>query len=275
MGTPLVLGDRVLVTTTTTGTGSYSFTTAVTGYLTPVLAGMSSGVRVPYVVLDSLTAPTAFEVGEGVYTAGSPATLSRATIRRNTSGGTSAINWGAGTKYIAIGPTAANIPLYDTDGYLIAATPPNGTNSTVVPTTAHLVANYAPLASPALTGAPTAPTAAFGTNTTQLATMAALQSALLGGPVRAWCCFSAAGTIVASYNVASITKNGTGDYTFTFTSALPSANFLADGAGSGANIAVQNVVSHGTGSVTLRWANTTNGTATDPTSNARMMVVGG
>jgi hypothetical protein len=36
----------------------------------------------------------------------------------------------------------------------------------------------APLASPALTGVPTAPTAPDGTNTTQLATMAALQSAL-------------------------------------------------------------------------------------------------
>lgn len=36
------------------------------------------------------------------------------------------------------------------------------------------VAGYAPLASPALTGVPTAPTAALGTNTTQLATMAAL-----------------------------------------------------------------------------------------------------
>jgi hypothetical protein len=35
----------------------------------------------------------------------------------------------------------------------------------------------APLASPALTGVPTAPTAAVGTNTTQLATMAALQAA--------------------------------------------------------------------------------------------------
>jgi len=275
MGTPLVLGDRILLTTTTTGTGAYAIAAAVTGYLTPALAGLSSGTRLPYVAVDSLTAPTAFEVGEGLYTAGAPATLSRAMIRRNTAGGTSAINWGAGTKYLAIGPTAANIPLYDTDGYLIAATPPGGTNSTVVPTTAHLVSNYAPLASPALTGAPTAPTAAFGTNTTQLATMAALQAALLGGPVRAWCSFSAAGAIVASYNIAAITKNGTGDFTFTFATALPSAHYLADGAASGANIAVQNVVSHGTTSVTLRWANTMTGTATDPTSNARMVVLGG
>lgn len=38
----------------------------------------------------------------------------------------------------------------------------------------------APLASPALTGTPTAPTAAIGTNTTQIATMAALQARILG-----------------------------------------------------------------------------------------------
>lgn len=42
------------------------------------------------------------------------------------------------------------------------------------------LASYAPLASPALTGTPTAPTAAAGTNNTQIATMAALATALAG-----------------------------------------------------------------------------------------------
>lgn len=41
-------------------------------------------------------------------------------------------------------------------------------------------AAYAPLASPALTGTPTAPTAASGTNTTQLATTAFVQGAVSG-----------------------------------------------------------------------------------------------
>ena len=39
-------------------------------------------------------------------------------------------------------------------------------------------ASYAPLASPALTGTPTAPTAASGTNTTQIATTAFVKSAI-------------------------------------------------------------------------------------------------
>lgn len=42
-------------------------------------------------------------------------------------------------------------------------------------------ANYAVLASPALTGVPTAPTAAGGTNTTQIATTAFVQAAVTGG----------------------------------------------------------------------------------------------
>lgn len=40
---------------------------------------------------------------------------------------------------------------------------------------AFVSASYAPLASPALTGTPTAPTAASGTNTTQVATTAFVQ----------------------------------------------------------------------------------------------------
>ena len=119
MGTPIILADRVLIAITTTGTGTYSLGSAVTGYLTPALAGVASGARVAYVVVDSLTAPTAFEIGEGLYTAGAPATLTRTQIRRNTTGGTSAINWGAGTKYLMLTPGAANLPTLDTDGALV------------------------------------------------------------------------------------------------------------------------------------------------------------
>jgi hypothetical protein len=120
MGTPILLGDRVLVATTTTGTGTYAIGAAITGYLDFAGAGVASGARIPYVVADSLTAPTAFEVGEGIYTSGAPGTLTRAQIRRNTAGGTSAINWSAGTKYILLAPNAANLPTLETDGTLSA-----------------------------------------------------------------------------------------------------------------------------------------------------------
>lgn len=121
MGVPVYVGDRVLVTTTTTGTGTYSIdATAVTGYLTPAGAGVTSGVRVAYVVVDSLTNPATFEVGEGTYTAGSPSTVTRALIVRNSSGGTTAINWSAGTKYLFFAPSATRFVMYDSDGALFA-----------------------------------------------------------------------------------------------------------------------------------------------------------
>lgn len=125
MGVPVYVGDRVLVTTTTTGTSTYSLGSAVTGYLTPALSGIATGSRVSYVVVDNLTAPTAFEIGEGVYTAGAPATISRASVYRNTSGGTSAVSWAVGTKYLFLAPTGSRYVLYDTDSNLIVqkATP--------------------------------------------------------------------------------------------------------------------------------------------------------
>lgn len=56
-----------------------------------------------------------------------------------------------------------------------APTAAPGTNSTQIATTGFVAASYAPLASPALTGTPTAPTQTTGNNTTRLATTAFVQ----------------------------------------------------------------------------------------------------
>jgi hypothetical protein len=47
------------------------------------------------------------------------------------------------------------------------------------------------------------------------------------GSAKAWVNFDGTGTVAirASYNVSSITDNGTGDYTVNFTNALPDANY--------------------------------------------------
>jgi hypothetical protein len=47
--------------------------------------------------------------------------------------------------------------------------------------------------------------------------------------VRAWVNFNGTGTVAirASFNVSSITDNGTGDYTVNFTTALQDANYAA------------------------------------------------
>ena len=47
------------------------------------------------------------------------------------------------------------------------------------------------------------------------------------GSAKAWVNFNVTGTVAirASYNVSSITDNGTGDYTVNFTTAMPDANY--------------------------------------------------
>jgi hypothetical protein len=49
------------------------------------------------------------------------------------------------------------------------------------------------------------------------------------GIAKAWVNFNGTGTpaIRGSFNVSSITDNGTGDYTVNFTTAMPNANFSA------------------------------------------------
>ena len=51
------------------------------------------------------------------------------------------------------------------------------------------------------------------------------------GTAKAWVNFNGTGTVAirASYNVSSITDNGTGDYTVNFTTAMPDANYVLTG----------------------------------------------
>ena len=53
----------------------------------------------------------------------------------------------------------------------------------------------------------------------------------IGTFCRAWVNFNGTGTVAirASFNVSSITDNGTGDYTVNFTNALPDANYSVFG----------------------------------------------
>jgi hypothetical protein len=52
-----------------------------------------------------------------------------------------------------------------------------------------------------------------------------------GNAVKAWVNFNGTGTVAirASYNVSSITDNGTGDYTVNFTTAMADANYAVLG----------------------------------------------
>jgi hypothetical protein len=53
------------------------------------------------------------------------------------------------------------------------------------------------------------------------------------GSAKAWVNFNGTGTVAIrdSYNVSSITDNGTGDYTINFTNAMPNTNYSTVGSG--------------------------------------------
>jgi hypothetical protein len=89
-----MLADRVLHTSTTTGTGTYDLIDPPSGQYLSAVASVGSGNRLTYLAqMDGV-----WEIGWGVVTAGSPATLTRDLIRSSTG---ALINWAAGTKTIS------------------------------------------------------------------------------------------------------------------------------------------------------------------------------
>ena len=73
--------------------------------------------------------------------------------------------------------------------------------------------------------------AVAGTNTLTLpATTGTVLADTTVGVCRAWVNFNGTGTVAirASFNVSSITDNGTGNYTVNFTTAMPDANYAAN-----------------------------------------------
>lgn len=68
----------------------------------------------------------------------------------------------------------------------------------------------------------------------------------MSGAAKAWVNFNGTGTVAirASFNVTSITDNGTGDYTVNFTNALEDANYsYAGNCNNASNLYARNVVS--------------------------------
>jgi hypothetical protein len=70
----------------------------------------------------------------------------------------------------------------------------------------------------------------------------------IGTFCRAWVNFNGTGTVAirASFNVSSITDNGTGNYTVNFTTAMPDANYSVLFQGAGNNDTISLPVREGT-----------------------------
>ena len=91
-----VVKDRVKVSSTTTGTGTFTLGSAAAGFQDFSVIG--DGNTTYYTIVDSTAGD--WEVGIGVYTS-SGTTLSRGTILESSNGGT-AVNFGAGSKDVFV-----------------------------------------------------------------------------------------------------------------------------------------------------------------------------
>jgi hypothetical protein len=89
----------------------------------------------------------------------------------------------------------------------------------------------------------------------------------IGTLCRAWVNFNGTGTVAirASFNVTSITDNGTGQYTVNFTTAMPDANYAPvvsmNGRGASRQLCMVDTFTNATGNVSFTVYGTPNGGA--------------
>jgi hypothetical protein len=154
------------------------------------------------------------------------------------------------------GVTSTAAELNALDGITATVTELNYTDGVTSAIQTQLNAKAA-LASPALTGTPTAPTAAAATDTTQVATTAMVQAALAAlpssSPIAAWVNFYGVSgvSIRGNLNVSSVTRNSAGDYTINFATALASTNYGVTASGSRTGIALAAVAGYAGGTKTV------------------------
>ena len=180
---PVVLGNRIKVSTSTTGTGTITLGSAENGFQTFAAGGISNGDTVRYVIEDGAN----FEIGTGTYTA-SGTTLTRSVTESSNSD--NAINLSGGAIVIVANTTAdivtdVNITGGSISGITDLAVADGGTGASNA-ASARTNLGAAPLASPAFTGNPTAPTPAIGDNDTSIATTAFVRDIIPSGVIVMW-----------------------------------------------------------------------------------------
>jgi hypothetical protein len=250
----LVLKDRVKVTSTTTGTGTFTLGSAVLGFQDFSVIG--DGNTTYYTIVGVGTAE--WEVGIGTYTA-SGTTLSRDTILESSNAG-SAVNFSAGSKDVFV--TYPSERSVYADGTTLVAQ-----NSAVLPITSGGTGETsAANAINALLPSQTGNSGEYLTTNGTVASWAALP-AINDGTLT----MGVSGTGLSGS--ATFTANDSDDVTFTVTSNATNANTVStivarDGSGNfSAGTITANLTGNASTATALQTARTINGTSFDGTAN--------
>jgi len=176
--------NRVKVSTATTGTGNITLGNAFVGYQTFAEGGALNGETVRYVIEDGNN----WEIGEGSYSTTGP-TLTRTVLESSNSDAAISLT-GSARVFSAFAVEDIPTPVGD-----------DPTFNSVTSTTSVDAATYGD-----------------GTDSVPA-------SAVLQGTAKAWVSFTGTTTtaIEKSYNVASLTDNGTGDTAVNYTSSMSDA----------------------------------------------------
>ncbi|MGE0155112.1 MAG: hypothetical protein AB7R90_21035 [Reyranellaceae bacterium] len=102
----MIYADRVKFVTSSTGTGAVQEGSAVAPFRQLADVTGSGGRQFVYIIQNAGSPPTEWEFGIGTYTAGTPGSLSRATVFGSSNAG-ALVNFSAGTKTVSIPDAAA------------------------------------------------------------------------------------------------------------------------------------------------------------------------
>lgn len=198
----LVAGSNITITSDGTG----DVTVAATGSGTPSFSGITSGTNVTATMLVGSGASLG-TTGGGVVSAnqvnGVSVPASAAVIATNSSAQIVAASLAGAGAAVVTGPNTSTI------GDVVTYSTTTGQ----IEDSGVAISSLAPLASPALTGVPTAPTATLGTNTNQVATTAFVEAAIGGSGGDGFNLIATGTNTTATMTVgtgASITTTGSG-----------------------------------------------------------------